>query len=76
MDSLLLRLRVSLCAFPFATAWPVNAELAAPSVSEPSFGAIRSRYPAFRLALAHKRAEAALLVDAYKRMSLKAMAEP
>lgn len=45
-DNLLLRLR--LCAFPFATAWPVNAELAAPSVSKPSFGAIRSRYPAFR----------------------------
>ncbi len=39
---------MSLCAFPFATAWPVNAELAAPSVSKPSFGAIKSRYPAFR----------------------------
>jgi AcrR family transcriptional regulator len=29
-----------------------------------------------RLALAHKRSEGALLVDAYKRMSLRAMAEP
>ena len=29
-----------------------------------------------RLALAHKRSEGALLVDAYKRMSLRAIAEP
>jgi AcrR family transcriptional regulator len=29
-----------------------------------------------RLALAHKRGEGALLVDAYKRMSLRAIAEP